>query len=59
MGLIAYYSTKANQKFYYRFFPLLNDPDFDVEFKKANYYNIPDFKEIYEDTRFGGIGQAE
>ena len=59
MGLIAYHATKANQKFYYRFFPLLNDPDFDVEFKKANYYNISDFKEIYEDTRFGGIGQAE
>lgn len=59
LGLIAYYATKTNQDFYYRFFPLLNDPDFDAEFKKANYYNIPDFKEIYEDARYGGIGQAE
>lgn len=59
LGLIAYYATKTNQDFYYRFFPLLNDPDFDTEFKKANYYNIPDFKEIYEDARYGGIGQAE
>nr|WP_314551645.1 hypothetical protein [uncultured Capnocytophaga sp.] len=24
------------------------------EFKKRNYYNIPDFKQVWEDTRYGG-----
>lgn len=59
LGLIAYYATKTDPNKYYSFFPILNDPDFDAEFKKASYYNISDFKEIYEETRYGGIGQAE
>ena len=28
--------------------------DYDREFKKRNYYNIPDFKQVSEDTRYGG-----
>lgn len=59
MALVAYHATKTNLAFYYRFFPLLNEPRFAEEFKKNNYYNLPDFKEIYEDTRYGGIGPAE
>lgn len=30
-----------------------------VEFKKSNYYNIPDFKSVWEETRFAGIGFTE
>lgn len=59
LSLLAYYATKTDPNKYYSFFPILNDPDFDAEFKKASYYNISDFKEIYEETRYGGIGPAE
>lgn len=59
MALVAYYATKTNRDFYYRFFPLLNEPRFEEEFKKNNYYDIGDFHEVFEDTRYGGIGPAE
>jgi len=59
LGLIAYYATKTDPDKYYSFFPLLSEPRFEEEFKKKNYYNIPDFREIYKETRYRGIGPAE
>jgi len=58
-ALYCYYATKftasIEQGDVYAFFPKLNDPKFEEEFRKNNYYNIPDFKELYNDTKLGGI----
>lgn len=59
LGLLAYYTAKTAPDRYYSFFPVLNEPRFEEEFKKNSYYNISDFKQIWEETRFGGIGPAE
>ncbi|GAA3758966.1 hypothetical protein [Flavobacterium ginsengiterrae] len=62
-ALYCYYATKftasIEQGDVYTFFPKLNDPKFEEEFKKNNYYNLPDFKELYDDTKSGGIGLPE
>lgn len=62
-ALYCYYSTKLSQNFdssdLFVFFPRLNEDKFEEEFKKNNYYNISDFKELYKDTRYGGVGAAE
>lgn len=59
-ALYCYYATKFTSSIergdVYTFFPSLNDPKFEEEIKKNNYYNLPDFKQLYEDTRYGGIG---
>jgi hypothetical protein len=59
-ALYCYYATKFTASIergdVYAFFPKLNDPKFEEEFRKNNYYNIPDFKELYNDTKLGGIG---
>ena len=34
--------------------PLPHSKASEEEFKKHNYYNIPDFKQVWEDTRYGG-----
>ena len=34
--------------------PLSHSKASEEEFKKRNYYNIPDFKQVWEDTRYGG-----
>lgn len=62
-ALYCYYSTKLSGSIdeldVYSFFPRLNDEESEQEFKKNNYYNVPDFKELYTETRYGGIGPAE
>lgn len=58
LGKIAYYSSKIgeNTNLYYQFFSTLNGSQkFEDEFKKANYYNIPDFEKVWEETRTGGV----
>lgn len=61
LGKIAYYSTKIGEKnnMYYDFFSVLGSvnggKEYDEEFKKNNYYGISDFKEIWEETKTGGI----
>jgi hypothetical protein len=59
-ALYCYYATKFTQSidqgYVYTFFPKLNDEKFEEEFKRNNYYNIPDFKKLFEDTKNGGIG---
>ncbi|WP_312390689.1 hypothetical protein [Chryseobacterium sp.] len=58
LGLISYYATQIgniDNTHAYSFFPMLSGKNYDDEFKKNNYYNIPDFKAVYEDTRTGGI----
>ncbi|MNT05712.1 hypothetical protein D3C72_1403430 [compost metagenome] len=55
-ALYCYYATKIDKNYMFSFFPKLNDEKFEEEFKRNNYYNIPDFKKIFEDTKNGGIG---
>ncbi|PBI94544.1 hypothetical protein BSF41_02930 [Flavobacterium sp. ACN2] len=55
-ALYCYYATKIDKNYMFSFFPKLNDEKFEEEFKRNNYYNIPDFKKLFEDTKNGGIG---
>lgn len=61
LGSIAYYSTKIGEKSgkYYDFFSIFGSKDggvkYDEEFKKNNYYNIADFKKVWEETKNSGI----
>jgi hypothetical protein len=59
-ALYCYYSTNLdknnNESSFYSFFPKLNEKKYEDEFRKNNYYNIPDFKKLFEDTKNGGIG---
>jgi len=61
LGLIAYYSTKTGEKSgkYYDFFSIFGSKDggagYAEEFKKNNYYHIPDFKKVWEETKNSGI----
>ncbi|MEO8236649.1 MAG: hypothetical protein ABI576_00975 [Flavobacterium sp.] len=56
-ALYCYYSTKFSGSIdildVYSFFPRLNDEESEEEFKKNNYYNLSDFKELYKETRYG------
>ncbi len=56
-GKLAYYSSKINQdsNLYFSFFPVFASEEFQKEFEKRNYYNMKDFKEIYEETKSGGV----
>lgn len=59
-ALYCYYATKFTQSIehadVYTFFPKLNEKKYEDEFRKNNYYTIPDFKELFEETKNGGIG---
>lgn len=59
-ALYCYYATKFTQSidqgYVYNFFPKLNEKKYEDEFRKNNYYNIPDLKKMFEDTKNGGIG---
>lgn len=61
LGKLAYYSTKITESsnIYYTFFSTLNGnlegKNYEAEFKKNKYYNIQDFKKIWEETKTGGI----
>ena len=61
LGKLAYYGTKIGEKhnMYYDFFSILGSDEggerYDNDFKKNNYYGISDFKEIWEETKYGGV----
>lgn len=61
LGKLAYYSTKIGEKsnMYYAFFSIIGSVEggkaYEEEFRKNNYYNISDFKKIWEETRTGGV----
>jgi hypothetical protein len=62
LGKIAYNAEKLAQLDNYQtyqFFTKLNEEVYQKEFEKQNYYRINDFKEIFEETRTGGINFAE
>lgn len=60
LGLIAYYSTKAcaGNGTSYDFFSIFGSRDggtvYDEEFRKNKYYNIADFRQIWEEAKHGG-----
>jgi hypothetical protein len=56
-GKLAYYATKlvgSESHDYYKFFPVVAGEEYQKEFEKQKYYNIKDFKTIYEETKTGG-----
>lgn len=61
LGKIAYYSTKIGEKhnMYYDFFSILGTEDggikYEDTFKKNNFFGISDFKNIWEETKMGGV----
>lgn len=62
LGKIAYNAEKLAQLDNYQtyqFFKTLNEDVFQKEFEKQNYYNIQDFKEVYDEAKTGGINFAE
>jgi len=62
LGKIAYNAEKLAQLDNYQtyqFFKTLNEDVFQREFEKQNYYNIQDFKEVYDEAKTGGINFAE
>ncbi|WP_395074799.1 hypothetical protein [Flavobacterium sp.] len=57
-GKIAYYATKIvgqQSDYYFKLFTYVNSEEDQKEFEKQNYYNIKDFKEIYFETKTGGV----
>ncbi|OXA83268.1 hypothetical protein, partial [Flavobacterium hercynium] len=56
-AIVCYYGTKMSDNYFYSFFPYLHSEKYAEEFKKNNYYNISDFKELYEDAKYGGINE--
>lgn len=58
-AFVSYYGTKITDSNFYSFFPQLNDQKYEEEFKKNNYYNISDFKQLYDDAKSGGTGLPE
>lgn len=61
LGKLSYHATILGSKnnMFYNYFSILGSQsdgnDYDEEFKKNNYYNIPDFKDIWEETKAGGV----
>lgn len=56
-AIVCYYGTKMSDNYFYSFFPYLHSEKYAEEFKKNNYYDISDFKELYEDAKYGGINE--
>ncbi len=60
-GKLAYYASKIAERISnnsyssYSFFPFLDSEEYQKEFEKKNYYNIKDFKEVYDDSKTGGV----
>ena len=57
-GKIAYYATKIvgrESDYYFKLFTYVNSEEYQKEFEKQNYYKIKDFKEIYFETKTGGV----
>lgn len=61
LGKLAYHSEKIGEKIglQFQFFKILGSEEggiaYEEEFKKNNYYNIPDFQTFWEETKTGGI----
>ena len=61
LGKLSYHATILGSKnnMFYNFFSVLGSQsggkDYDEEFKRANYYNISDFKDLWEETKAGGV----
>ncbi|SEN01217.1 hypothetical protein SAMN05421856_11171 [Chryseobacterium taichungense] len=61
LGKLSYYGEKIGEKIGmpYQCFKFLTihegGKEFEEEFKKQNYYNIPDFKQVWDETKTGGI----
>ncbi|MCW3161427.1 hypothetical protein [Chryseobacterium oryctis] len=60
LGKLAYYGETLGEKvgLQYQFFSSLNSIDgkeYEKEFKKNNYYNISDFKRVWNETKMGGV----
>ncbi len=61
LGKLSYYGEKIGEKIDmpYQCFQILTinegGKEFEEEFKRQNYYNIPDFKDVWNETKTGGI----
>jgi len=61
LGKLCYYGEKIGEKIDmpYQCFQILTinegGKEFEEEFKRQNYYNIPDFKDVWNETKTGGI----
>lgn len=62
LGKLAYYATRTSGlegRYYFIFFKFLDTEEFRKEFESQKYYNIKDFKELFEETKTGGVGLPE
>ena len=51
----AYHMSKTDEDSYYNFFPILNLTEkYREEIEKKNFYNNPDLKRVWEETKTGG-----
>lgn len=51
----AYHMSKTDENSYYNFFPILNLTEkYREEIEKKNFYNNPDLKRVWEETKTGG-----
>ena len=55
----AYHMSKTDENSYYNFFPILNLTEkYREEIEKKNFYNNPDLKKVWEETKTGGRWRA-
>ena len=55
----AYHMSKTDEDSYYNFFPILNLTEkYREEIEKKNFYNKPDLKKVWEETKTGGRWRA-
>ena len=55
----AYHMSKTDENYYYNFFPILNLTEkYREEIEKKNFYNNPDLKKVWEETKTGGRWRA-
>jgi len=55
LGEMAYHMSKTDEDSYYSFFPILNlNEKYREEIEKKNFYNNPDLKRVWEETKTGG-----
>ena len=55
----AYHMSKTDEDSYYNFFPILNLTEkYREEIEKKNFYNNPDLKKVWEETKTGGRWRA-
>ena len=55
----AYHMSKTDENSYYNFFPILNLTEkYREEIEKKNFYNNPDLKKVWDETKTGGRWRA-